>query len=41
VIQSRENTFVVQAINAENIKSQTERAFFNSFNLERNVLNDL
>lgn len=41
VIQSRDNTFSIRAINPENIKSLTERAFFNSFNLDRNVLNDL
>jgi hypothetical protein len=41
VIQQREHTFTIRAINPEHIHSLTERAFFNSFNLERVVLNDL
>lgn len=41
VIQLREHTFQIRAINPDHIQSLTERAFFNSFNLERVVLNDL
>ena len=41
VIQVRDNAFSIRAISPEDIKSLTERAFFNSFNLERNVMNDL
>lgn len=41
VIQQREHTFQIRAINPDHILSLTERAFFNSFNLERVVLNDL
>ena len=37
----REHTFQIRAINPDHIQSLTERAFFNSFNLERVVLNDL
>lgn len=40
-IQLRDITFTIRAISPEDIKSLTERAFFNSFNLERNVMNDL
>lgn len=35
MIQQREHTFHIRAINPEHIQSLTERAFFNSFNLER------
>lgn len=41
VIQQREHMFQIRAINPDHIQSLTERAFFNSFNLERVVLNDL
>ncbi len=41
VIQQRQHTFQIRAINPDHIQSLTERAFFNSFNLERVVLNDL
>ena len=40
VILRRDNTYQIRAINPEHIASLTERAFFNSFNLERVVLND-
>ena len=40
VIQRRDYTYQIRAINPEHIASLTERAFFNSFNLERVVLND-
>ena len=40
MIQRRDYTYQIRAINPEHIASLTERAFFNSFNLERVVLND-
>jgi hypothetical protein len=40
VIQFRDNTYTIRAIDPNQIASLTERAFFNSFNLERVVLND-
>jgi hypothetical protein len=40
VILKRETTFQIRAINPEHIASLTERAFFNSFSLERIILND-
>ena len=36
----RDTTYQIRAINPEHIASLTERAFFNSFNLERIILND-
>jgi hypothetical protein len=41
VIIKRDTTFQIRAIDPEHIASLTERAFFNSFNLERIILNDL
>ena len=35
MIVRRDSTFQIRAINPENIVSLTERAFFNSFNLEK------
>jgi len=36
----RDTTYHIRAINPEHIASLTERAFFNSFSLERIILND-
>jgi hypothetical protein len=41
VIQIRDGTYVIRAINPEQIESLTERAFFNSFSLERIMLKDI
>lgn len=40
-ITVKEGTYFIRAIDPEDIKSLTERAFFNSFNIERNKPNDL
>lgn len=36
----RDNSFLIRAINPEQIESLTERAFFNSFSLERVMMKE-